>query len=58
MHVIKVILFAITCVGVIGGSLWEANDKEEVHRKTTQIIKRTGFLAMIFFFVLEILFND
>jgi hypothetical protein len=45
-------------VGVIGGSLWEANDKEEVHRKTTQIIKRTGFLAMIFFFVLEILFND
>ena len=58
MPVIKIILFAITCIGVIGGSLWEANDKEEVHRKKTLIIKRIGFLAMIFFFVLEILYSD
>ena len=58
MPVVRIILFAITCIGVIGGSLWEANDTEEEHRKATSVIKKVGFLAMIFFFVLEILFSE
>lgn len=58
MKALKIILFAITFVGVIGGDIWMNYDKEGKHKKTATIVKKIGYLAMVAFFALELFQND
>ena len=58
MKVLKIILFAIMLVCIIGGDIWINRDKEGKYKKTTAIVKKIGYLAMVLFFVLELFQND
>ena len=58
MDILKIILFAIMFVGIIGGDIWINRDKEGKHKKATAIVKKIGYLAMVLFFVLELFQND
>ena len=58
MAVLKIILFAIMFVGIIGGDIWINRDKEGKYKKTTAIVKKIGYLAMVLFFVLDLFQND